>query len=275
MKQFILKNKKALGGIIAILLIGGITMSFQDSPFGGGKFLVQEEFDMQGSFTDTVPEKECNGSIKMKDFDKIQSQLDKSLLQVNDEIKKIDFDKIQKQVENTLKDLDMEKIMKDVEASLKNIDLDKLLADVTSSLKDINWEAKEGEMEKALAEAKKEIEKARIEIKDIDQGAIKKELEKAKLEIEKSRLEIKNIDMDKIMSEAKAGIDKAREEIKLTKEMFTELEKDGLVNSKDGFVLEYKDKALYIDGKKQSERTTDKYRKYFNKEHFKITIEKE
>jgi len=275
MKQFILRNKKALGGIIAILLIGGITMSFQDSPFGANKFVVQDEFDLQGSFIDTVPEKECNGSMKMKDFDKLQSQLDKSLLQVNDEIKKIDFDQIQKQVENTLKELDMDKIMKTVEASLKSIDLDKLLADVTSSLKDINWDVKEVEMEKALAEVKKEIEKARIEIKDIDQEAIKKKLDKAKLEIDKAKLEIKNIDMDKIMSEAKAGINKAKEELKQTKEMFNEMEKDGLINSKEGFVLEYKDKALYIDGKKQSERTTDKYRKYFKKDHFRITIEKE
>ncbi|HMK05041.1 MAG TPA: hypothetical protein VK489_12645 [Ferruginibacter sp.] len=275
MKQFILKNKNALAGFIAILLIGVVTMSFQDSPFSGGKFVVQEEFDMQETIGDTVPDKKCDGSIRMKDFDKLQSQLDRSLLQVNDEIKKIDFEKIQKQVENTLKDLDMEKIMKDVENSLKTIDLDKLLADVTLSLKDFNWEAKEGEMEKALAEAKKEIEKARIEIKDIDREAIKKELGKAKIEIEKSKIELKKIDVDKIMNEAKAGIGKAREELKQTKEMFNELEKDGLVNAKEGFVLEYKDKALYIDGKKQSERTTDKYRKYFKKDHFKMTIEKE
>lgn len=275
MKQFILKNKKALGGFIAILLIGGVTMSFQDSPFGGGKFLVQEEFDVQEAFTDTVPEKECTGSIKMKDFDKLHAELDKTLLEVTGEIKKIDFDKIQKQVESTLKELDMDMIMREVQASLKSIDLDKLVADVSSSLKDINWEAKDGEMEKALAEVKKEVEKARIEIKDIDQESIKKELDKAKLEIEKSRLELKNIDMDKIMSEARAGIDKAKEELRHTREMFTELEKDGLVNSKEGFVLEYKDKALFIDGKKQNERTTGKYRKYFKKDHFKITIEKE
>ncbi len=275
MKQFILKNKKALAGVFAILLIGGITMSFQDSPFSANKFAVQEEFDLQELGTDTVPKIDCDGSMKMKDFDKLQSELDKTLLQVTDQMKNIDFAKIQKEVENSLKGLDMDKIMRDVERSLKSIDLDKILADVTSSLKDISWEDKNGDMEKALNEAKKEIEKAKLEIKDIDQEDIKKELDKAKLEIEKSKLEFNKIDMDKIMAEAKAGIDKAKEELRLMKEMFTEMEKDGLINSKEGFTVEYKGKDLYIDGKKQSEKLSDKYRKYFKKDHFKIKIDKE
>ena len=115
----------------------------------------------------------------------------------------------------------------------------------------------------------------KLEIKDIDQDAIKKELDKAKMEIEKARVEIDKIDMDKIMKEARESIDKAKEELRLTKEMFTEMEKDGLIDPKQGFTIEYKNKDLYIDGKKQSAKTTDKYRKYFKKDHFKMTIEKE
>jgi len=57
--------------------------------------------------------------------------------------------------------------------------------------------------------------------------------------------------------------------------MFNEMEKDGLINSKEGFTIEYKNKDLYIDGKKQSEKTTGKYRKYFKQDHFKIRIDKE
>ena len=68
---------------------------------------------------------------------------------------------------------------------------------------------------------------------------------------------------------------KAKTELKDTKEMISEMEKDGLVDSKKGFELEYKDKVLYIDGKKQTEKVTEKYRKYFKKEHFKIRIDKE
>lgn len=275
MKQFILKNKNALTGIFALLLTGVITMSFQDSPFSYTQFMIEENFDVPGCMNDTLPEKEFSGSMKMKDFDKLQSELDKSLLQVNEEMKKIDFSKIQLEIQAALKSLDMEKIILDVERSLKSIDLDKMIAGISSSLKGLSPELKSAEMEKAMSEAKNEIEKAKQEIKDIDRNAIKKELEKAKQEIEKSRLDIEKIDMDKIMAEARQGIDKAKDELKLTREMFNELENDGLVDPKKGFELEYKDKSLYIDGKKQSEKVTGKYRKYFKKEHFKIRIEKE
>ncbi len=276
MKQFILKHKKAIAGTIAVLLIGGITMSFQDSPFSYTKFTVQEDSAPTLKCPlDTVPEKEYSGSMKMKDFDNLQNVLDKSLLDAVAEIKKIDFAKIQKDIEVSLKSVDMAKIMEDVNRSLKAVDMDKLMADVTSSLNDIDWGEKNEEIEKALKEAKKEIEKAKLEIRDIDRGKIEKELDKAKLEIEKSRTEIDKIDLTKIMSEAREGIDKAKEELKLTKEMFNEMEKDGLINSKEGFTIEYKNKDLYIDGKKQSEKTTDKYRKYFKQDHFKIEIDKE
>ena len=32
--------------------------------------------------------------------------------------------------------------------------------------------------------------------------------------------------------------------------MFNEMEKDGLINQKDGFSIEFKDKDLYINGNK-------------------------
>ena len=273
MKQFILKRKKAITGTLAMLLMGGITMSFLDSPLGYNKFTGVDEFVYEGCYTDTLPDKE---GIKMKDFDKLQTQLDKALGEVDAELKGIDFTKIQKDaMEAVLKAVDLEKMMKNVELSLKNIDLEKIMADVSTSLKNIDLNFKSVEIEKALAEASREIEKAKLELKEVDKEAIKKELAKAKKEIEKSKLEIEKIDMSKIMDEARAGIDKAKDELKLTKEMFTEMEKDGLVNSKAGFTIEYKNKELYIDGKKQDERTTDKYRKYFKQEHFKMTIEKE
>jgi len=276
MKQFILKHQKAIAGTIAVLLIGGITMSFQDSPFSYTKFTVQEDSAPTLKCPlDTVPEKEYSGSMKMKDFDNLQNVLDKSLVDAVAEIKKIDFAKIQKDIEASLKSVDMAKIMEDVNRSLKAVDMDKLMADVTSSLNDIDWGEKNEEIEKALKEAKKEIEKAKLEIRDIDRDKIEKELDKARLEIEKSRTEIDKIDLTKIMSEVREGIDKAKEELKLTKEMFNEMEKDGLINSKEGFTIEYKNKDLYIDGKKQSEKTTDKYRKYFKQDHLTIRIDKE
>ena len=269
MKQFILKHKNAVTGIVAALLIGGVTMSFQDSNF------FNQGYNDQDVLTDTVPDRHPGDHMKMKDFDKLDEQLDKVLDQLGTQLKNINFGEIEKTVEASLKAVDMESIMKTVEITLKNIDIDKIVEDATTSLKNIDWEGKEGEIKAALKEAKEGLEKTKIEIKKIDTDEIKKELANAKKEMEKAKIEFKNIDMDKIMKEAKEGINKGREELRQLKTMFNEMEKDRLVNAKDGFTIEYKDKELYIDGKKQPEQVTDKYRKYFDQDHFKITIDKE
>lgn len=266
MKQFILKNKKSISYTLAMLLMGFIAMSFLNSPVGYDEFTGENEYISESTCLDTMPDKE---GIKMKDFDQLQAQLETVLGKVGAELKGIEFEKLQLEAATrALKEMDMEKVMKSVEQSLKSIDLDKSLADISVSMQDLKADYNQEDVEKALAEAKKEMEKAKLEIKDFDKSAFKKEMEKSMLEIEK-------IDMNKIMDEARAGIDKAKEELKLTKEMFTEMEKDGLINKKAGFTIEYKNKELYIDGKKQDERTADKYRKYFKQEHFKMKIEKE
>lgn len=275
MKQFILKHHKAFAGTVALLLIGGITMSFQDSPFTYSKFSAQEQIEAGGPSTclDTIPGK--NEGMKMKDFDKLQTELDRSMLEVTEEMKKIDLSKIQGQIEASLKSIDMEGIKKSVEASLKDLNLDKIMAEVSASLRDIKPGFKSEEIEKAMQEARKELDGARLSLKEVDQELIKKELESAKKEIEKAKIEISKIDVDKIIAEARQGIDKAKIELRLTREMFVEMEKDGLINAKEGFTLEYKNKDLYIDGKKQPQKVTDKYRKYFKEDDFKITIDKE
>lgn len=276
MKQFIVRNKRVLGTSLALLLVGGIAMSFQDSPFSYNRFAVPDSNEISTCKQDTVPEGKNEGSIKMKDFDKLQAELDRSLQQLNIELKKIDLSGIQDHLESALKKIDEQKILETVERSLKSIDLDKTLATVGESLKHIDLEGENGVVEKAMKEAKEEIEKARKEIAGIDKEAIKKEMQEARKEIEKSKEEIRNMDMDKLLSEAKVEIGKAKEELKRTREMIEEMEKDGLVDSKKGFLIEYKDRQLYLDGKKQSREVTGKYRKYFKDEKdFKLRIEKE
>lgn len=269
MKQIILKNKKALAGIVACLVIGGITMSFQDTPF------YYRVLDSPQTVNDTFPKKHATGSIRMKDFDKLQQQLDENMLLVNQELKKIDVDAIQKQIELSLKEIDIDKIRRDVELSLKDLDVEKMMADVRSSLKDVNWDKTNAEMKFAMEDAKQSLEKAKEAIKKINTDEIKKEMDNAKLEMEKSRDEINKIDINKIMAESKQHIEKAKEELNLVKAMFNEMEKDGLISKKDGFTIEYKNKDLYINGLKQKEQVTDKYRKYFKEDHFTMTIDKE
>lgn len=243
-------------------------MSFQDTPY------VNQIMDTRIG-ADTVPDKFSNNTMKLKDFDGLIENLDKDMIRVGDEMKEIDMDMIRQQVEMSLKEVDMNKIMKEVEESLKDIDITELIADIKLSLQDIDWNDKEGEMKKAMLEAREELEKAKMEIKNIDREKIRKELQEAKVEIEKARNELKEIDMEKIMKEAKTGIDEARVELHQIKTMFTEMEKDGLINSGKGFSIEYKNKELYINEIKQPLQVTDKYRKYIKEDHFKIKIEKE
>ena len=269
MKQFILNQKKAITGIGAAMLIGVVTLSFQDSP------IVHQRPDMQVVTEDTLPEKTKKGNMTMKEYDELMQDLDKNMQRVGEELKKIDFSFIEKTVENALKDVDMEKIMKETSLALKSIDIDKIMSEVRSSLKEIDSEKINAEINEALKEAKKEIEKAKVEMKEIDKETIKKALDEARKEIAKAKLEISKIDMDKIRAEVDNGINEAKEELARTKALFNALEKDGLISSKDGFTIEYKNKELYINGKKQADSVTEKYRSYFSKDNFSITIDKD
>lgn len=260
MKQFIEQHKKAIVLFGAVLLIGGISMSFQNSPF------IQNHLGVQQVYLDTT-HKKCNGSMTMKEFDNLLEVLDGSMLQVNGELQKMDLDKMQQEVESALKKVDMEKVMKEVEVALKQIDFDKIMKEVKVSLNEADLKQINADVKNALQDAEKEMKKAKLEMKEIDMAKVHQELEKAKAELKK-------FDWNKIMDEVKIGIEDAKEEIRQTKAMFTEMEKDGLISSKEGFKIEFKDGSLFINNNKQDKNITDKYRHYFKKDHFEITISK-
>lgn len=259
MKQFILNHKVFV--VAAMLLTGLIAMS-QDKPL--------ESLGAQRPQDTTLPR---SHKLKLKELDRLAQELDMNMLHVREQIRDIDMDMIHKQVELSLEKIDIDKILKDVELTLKNIDLENLLADVKLQLDENEWKEKEGEIKKALENAHVELEKAKLEIKSIDMDKIRRELEAAKQDLEKTRIELKNMDIDKITDDARKEIQSAKGELKLLKEMFMEMKKDGLVDSKGEYKIEYKNKELYINGKKQSQQITDKYRRYIKGEHFEITIE--
>ncbi len=270
MKQFILTNKKPIGAVAVLFVFGAIMLSFADTPF-----VNQILNEQQLQLNDTVPLKTEKDKMNMKEFDRLTEKLDDDMLKVGEEMKKINLADIQKEVELSLKSVDVEKILKEVEQSLKEMNIEQMMADVKLSMKEIDWDKNNAEIQNALKEANEELEKAKIELKNVNQDEIKKELENAKLEIEKTKEEIKKIDVDKIMKEANEAIASAKLELKELKTMFKEMENDGLVDSKKGFKIEYKNKELYINGEKQSKSVADKYRKYFKEDPFEIEIEKE
>jgi hypothetical protein len=104
---------------------------------------------------------------------------------------------------------------------------------------------------------------------------VKKELENAKKELArvKSAMKRQKMDIKKELDKAKLEIDKAKVEVRDYQEMIYEMEKEGLLNTKENYTIEYKDGDLFINDKKQSQHITDKYKKYFKQK--KIAIKKE
>lgn len=265
--NFFQKNKHAILSTAALVLMGGIALSFQDSPFN---YLNPYNVQAQADQSDTVPDKKCCGDNKMtmKEFEKLPETIDLGVQKAGDALKNIDWASIEKTVNDALKNVDVDKIKLQIENAMKEVDFAKISADISKALKEVD-------MKKLDAELKTAMEEARKELSEIKLDEIKKEMDNAKLEIEKSKDEIKKIDFEKIMKEAKDGIEKAKTELKNYKLMFDEMEKDGLISKKAGFSVEFKNKELFINDKKQTEEVTKKYSHYFKEDHFNITIEKE
>jgi hypothetical protein len=96
------------------------------------------------------------------------------------------------------------------------------------------WQKEKVNIERELLEAKKEIIN--------NKGTFQKELFKARDEMLKTK-----------------------ETLQAYKEMIIRMDKEGLLNNKDNYSIDYQEGSLLINGKKQSQETTDRYQSYFKK----------
>jgi hypothetical protein len=273
MKQFIAKNRRAIAGITACLLIGGATLAFQDSPV----VHLQDTYTQPDTYATTCGNKDTfppEKKMTMKQLDELTANLDIEMKNVAEELKKINLEDITKQVELSLKEVDLEKINADVQKSLASINIEGIEKEIKAALKEIKWDKIDAEVKQALQQAKTEMGK-------INTDDAKKAMEEARKELDKAKLELKGLDFSKIMDNAKEGIEKAKTKLRSLKALFTEMEKDGLIDTRAGFTVNFKDGDLFINGKKQSKEVTDKYRKYitdikdFDDKDFSISIDKE
>lgn len=263
------KNNKALAGIFILLFMGGIAVSFQDTP------IVNQILNERKVQQDTLPGSKTGPSMTMKEFDALMQQLDVSMVGLSASIASMNMDLLQQSAIAALQTIDVEKMIKDAEASIKNIDMEKIMLEARLAMKKINWKEVDREIKTAMKAAEKEMQKAAMEIKAIDKEKIKREIENAHKELLRSSVELKKANLEKVMALANLDMDKARAELQTTKEMFNELEKDGLVNSKNGFTLQYKDRQLWINGQLQPSHVAEKYRKFIKGDSFEIRIVKE
>lgn len=216
----------------------------------------------------------ANEKLSKEDWGKVQIDIDKAMndidmnkinQQVKDALANVDLEKIQRDVNAALKGIDLGKIKMQVDESLRSIDCDKLRETINSSLNKVDMDAIKNEVEKAEDEVRKEF-------KDKDW---KKELDNIHLDLERTKDELKHekLDMKDIMDKAGEGIANAKEELRGYQDMIYSMESEGLLSTKEDYVIKYRNGELSINGKKQSQEVTDKYKKYFKKE--KITIRKE
>ncbi len=206
----------------------------------------------------SVPRKKSydKKEYKIGDLDQAMKDLDRAMLDMDKNIK-FDFSKMDKEMK-----LAMEEI--------KKIDFEKISKEVAASLKEVNWEKTRAEVDKALHEAE-------VSLREVDMKKIEKEIARAKEELKEAKLS-SHLDMEQIkrsveqgLAGARIGIEKARKELTLLKEFTGTLEKDGLINKKQGYKIEIKSGELYINGTKQSKEVNDRYRKYFKEEDFTIS----
>lgn len=262
MKQFIIKKAKLVTVIFFCLTVGILTMSFQDTPW------VSQILDNQKS-VDTVPQR--RDAMTMKEYDRLMEQLSDVTLSLNN----LHMDELNRNLDATLEKIDIDGILATVEKSLSEIDLDKVMNEVISSLKESDVKLSSKEMEEALKESRIEIDEAKQELKQINRDEIKKEIEDARRELAESRKELQDLNIDKIRQEAQMEVSESIKDLRSQREMFNRMESDGLINTKKGFEIDYDKKDLYINGKKQKDRVTRKYRGYFKGETYTIKIDAE
>lgn len=166
---------------------------------------------------------------------------------------------LKKQLDENLANINMQKIQQQMELALQKIDLDKLKAD-----------------------AKIAMEQAEIQLKDLDMQKIKIDMEKMKQQLNqaniKGQLNAENIQkqVQGALQNANDQIKKAASELEELKNFISALEKDGLIDRKKGFTIEWKSSGeLYINNARQSKQVADKYSKYYHRDGYKITINAE
>lgn len=263
MKQFILNNRKLLTVATTCLLVAGVNMSFQNNQYGPLPL-----YDSLTEIPDTLPGKQEHASITMKEYETLRKTLDQEMKRTLEELGKIDVDKINSELQKALAQLNSNDIRTAIDKALREVDLASMQQNIRNSMNAVEW----NNMSEAI---KHSLDKATAQLEQINMKAIEKELETAKKEIEKSKAALSGIDLDKLLKEASNGIIKTGEQLRKQKEMFSEMEKDGLIRQQNGFSIEFENNTLYIDGKKQPDAVMRKYRSYFEGDHYKMTIKKD
>jgi len=211
----------------------------------------KKKSDTTGKYTtgDTTEPKQHHydkDEFRMKDLDDAMKELDIEMRKLTSDLKDLSID-ISKEVTDAISKIDFDDIDRNIKDAIKEIDLDKIKIDVNKSINEVQEQIQ-----------KIDMDKIKIEMRDLqnklNSDVIKKQIDEA-------------------MKNAKEGIEKAKGELKQLKEFTDELQKDGLIDKKKHYSIEWKNGGeLYINGKKQPKEISGKYKRFYKKDGFKIEM---
>jgi len=210
----------------------------------------------------TAPRQHDTDEFKLKELDEVMRNLDLQMKNINIDMKSLNVE-ISKEVNEVLANVDFEQIGKEVQNELKNIDFEKINKEMQDELKKVDLNKINQEVNQSLKEVQEEIKKI--------------DIEKLQTEMKQMQLKLNNTDLKKeindAMQNAQKEIDKAHQELKDLKDFTDLLQKDGLIDKKKGYTIEWKkDGDLIINGKIQPKEISDKYSRFYKKEGYKIKI---
>ena len=151
MNQFILKNKNGFLLLGLLLMMGAITMSFQDSPFIYQK-LAQEQVPEDADLAKKLPD-----SINLTIADEFIKDLNMALMAADAQIKRIDITQIQQDVEMVLRNVNQNRVILKTSSGVKNAEIEKMLAELKFTLKEIKVLGMSKEITQAIVDARKDI----------------------------------------------------------------------------------------------------------------------
>lgn len=225
--------------------------AFSQKQQKGGEYSFRKEQLSKDNDTSTSGKPNRTGTSQ--NFDRLDEQMDQLEVQMknlNNQMKNLDLSKFQIEADEAINKVDFEKIREQFDDAIKNIDWEIINNEVAENIN--VSKLKMVEMKKEMEQVKRNLEKEKDHIK-LNTGKIKANIEDA-------------------MKKAKISMKGAREQLRNMKEFTDELEKDGLIDKSKAYKIEVKGGELFIDGKKQPKKISDKYRNYYRKSDFTIDM---
>lgn len=225
--------------------------AFSQKPEKGGGYSFRKEQLSKDNDTSTSGKR--NRDQTSWNIDRLDEQMDQLEVQME-------------HLDNQMKNLDLSKFQIEADKAINKVEFEKIAEEFDEAIKKIDWEIINNEVAENIKVSKSKMVEMKKEMKQV-----KRDLEKQKDQLKLNTGKIK-ANIENAMKNAKMSMEGAKERLRNIKEFTDELENDGLIDKSKPYKIEVKGGELYIDGKKQSKKISDKYTNYYRKGDFTIDM---